>query len=144
MDLQETQKQSIHMNPESIGKLVQYWVYYNNKIKELNNETRRLRATEAAYEQQILQLLKSSNMMNPVIQIGDGRIIIGEDKNQQPLSYSMLETTLTNYYAGKPGSKNETQDILKFIRQQRSVKSTPCLKRVSNSTSRKNNNEKKV
>ena len=124
-------------NPESIGKLIQYWVYYNNKIKAINGELRKLRATEDAYEKQILQQLQLSNMKNPVIQIGDGRIVIGQDKNQQPLSYGMLEKTLTKYYTLKPGAKNETQDILSFIRNQRTVTSTPCLKRVANPTSRR-------
>jgi hypothetical protein len=124
-------------NPESIGKLIQYWVYYNNKIKAINGELRKLRATEDAYEKQILQQLQLSNMKNPVIQIGDGRIVIGQDKNQQPLSYGMLEKTLTKYYTLKPGAKNETQDILSFIRNERTVTSTPCLKRVANPTSRR-------
>lgn len=123
-------------NPESIGKLIQYWVYYNNKIKAINGELRKLRATEDAYEKQILQQLQLSNMKNPVIQIGDGRIVVGKDKSQQPLSYGMLETILTKYYTLKAGSKNETQDILSFIRNERTVTSTPCLKRVANPTSR--------
>jgi len=124
------------LDPEAIGKLVRYWVYYDNKIKELNDENRKLRSTKDAYEQQVLQHLKASNMVNPVIQIGGGRIVVGEDKNQQPLSYTMLETTLTKYYGLKPGAKNETKDILAFIRAQRTVQSTPCLKRVTNPSSR--------
>ena len=87
------------LDPEAIGKLVRYWVHYDNEIKKLNDEIRRIRASRDAYEQQVLQQLKASNMSNPVIQIGDGRIIVGEDKNQQPLSYTMLEATLTKYYS---------------------------------------------
>ena len=126
------------LDPEAIGKLVRYWVYYDNKIKELNDENRKLRATKDAYEQQVLQQLKASNMANPIIQIGGGRIIVAEDKNQQPLSYTMLESTLTKYYGLRPGSKNETKDILAFIRAQRTVQTTPCLKRVTNPSSRSN------
>jgi len=124
------------LDPEAIGKLVRYWVHFDNEIKKLNDEVRRVRASRDVYEQQVLQQLKASNMANPVIQIGDGRIIVGEDKNQQPLSYSMLEATLTKYYALKPGAKNETKDIVKFIRDQRTVHTTPCLKRLMNTSSR--------
>jgi len=130
------------LDPEAIGKLIRYWVYYDNKIKQLNDENRKLRSTKEAYEQQVLQYLKASNMANPIIQIGDGRIIIREDKHQQALSYSMLETTLTKYYGLRPGSKNETKDILAFIRAQRSVQSTPCLKRVMNPSSRSRSNSR--
>jgi hypothetical protein len=124
------------LDPEAIGKLIRYWVYYDNKIKELTDENRKLRSTKEAYEQQVLQYLKASGMANPIIQIGDGRIVVAEDKHQQALSYSMLETTLTKYYALRPGSKNETKDILAFLRAQRTVQSTPCLKRIMNPSSR--------
>lgn len=127
---------STRVDPEAIGKLIRYWVYYDNKIKELNDEARKLRSTKDAYEQQVLQHLKASNMVNPIIQIGGGRIIVGEDKHQQPLSYTMLETTLTHYYGLRPGSKNETKDILTHIRAQRTAQTTPCLKRVNNPSSR--------
>jgi hypothetical protein len=124
-------------NPEAIGELVRYWVHYDNKIKDLNDEIRKLRSLKETYEQQVLQKLKASAMANPVIQIGGGRIIVGEDKSQQSLSYTMLEATLTKYYAQKPGAKNETKDILAFLRTQRTVQTTPCLKRVTNPTSRR-------
>jgi hypothetical protein len=129
------------LDPEEIGKLIRYWVYYDNKIKELNEEIRKLRTSKGTYEQQVLQQLKASSMANPVIQIGDGRIVVGEDRSQQPLSYTMLETTLTKYYAQKPGAKNETKDILTFLRTQRSVQTTPCLKRIANPSSRRSRSE---
>lgn len=127
---------STQLDPEAIGKLIRYWVYYDNKIAELNKELRALRSTKEAYEQQVLQMLQASNMAHPVIQIGGGRITVGDDRTQQPLSYTMLETTLMKYYALKPGTKNETKDIVKFIREQRTVQSKPCLKRATNPTSR--------
>ena len=129
------------LDPEEIGKLIRYWVYYDNKIKELNEEIRKLRTSKGAYEQQVLQQLKASNMANPVIQIGDGRIVVGEDRSQQPLSYTMLETTLNKYYAQKPGTKNETKEFLIFLRAQRTVQMTPCLKRVMNPSSRRSRSE---
>jgi len=124
------------LDPELGGKLIRYWVYYDNKIAELNKEAKKMRDMKYTYEQQILSYLASSTLANPVIQIGGGRIIVGQDKAQQPLSYTMLESTLMKYYALKPGSKNETSDILKFIREQRTSQISPCLKRIINPTSR--------
>jgi hypothetical protein len=142
MDLIPAPQHKEALDPEAIGKLVRYWVYYDNKVAELNKEKRQLQATQDAYEQQILQQLKASNMANPVIQIGGGRIVIGDTKSQQPLSYTMLEATLTKYYGQKPGAKNETKDILAFIRAQRTVQTTQGLKRVTNPTSRSRSNSK--
>jgi hypothetical protein len=124
------------LDPELVGKLIRYWVYYDNKIAELNKEVKKLRDMKYTYEQQILSYLTQSTLVHPVIQIGGGRIIVGQDKSQQPLSYTMLETVLTKYYAQKPGTKNETNDILNFLRQQRTSQVSPCLKRIINPTSR--------
>jgi hypothetical protein len=125
------------LDSEMIGKLIRYWVHYDNKIAELNKEIRGIRETKQVYEQEVLQALAKSPLVNPVIQIGDGRIVVGQDKSQQPLSYTMIETTLNKYYAMKPGSKNETKDILKFLREQRTTEMTPCLRRITNPTSRR-------
>lgn len=124
------------LDSELIGKLIRYWVHYDNKIAELNKEIRGIRETKQAYEKQVLQNLANSPLTNPVIQIGGGRIIIGQDKSQQPLSYTMIEATLNKYYAAKPGAKNETKDILKYLREQRTTELSPCLKRIHNPTSR--------
>jgi hypothetical protein len=124
------------LDPELVGKLVRYWVHYDNKIAELNKEVKKMRDMKYTYEQQILSSLSNSTLVNPVIQIGGGRIIVGQDKTQQPLSYTMLEGVLTKYYAQKPGAKNETADILTFLRQQRTSQLSPCLKRITNPTSR--------
>lgn len=131
------------MDTELIGKLIRYWVYYDNKIAELNQEIRKMRAARDEYEQQVLSSLARTSMANPVIQIGGGRIVVGSDKSQQPLSYTMLEGVLNKYYSQKPGAKNEAKDILKFLREQRTSQSSPCLKRVTNPTSRSKESDAK-
>jgi len=124
------------VDPELVGKLIRYWVYYDNKIAEINKEIKRMRDIKHTYEQQVITHLATTTLANPVIQIGGGRIVVGQDKSQQPLSYTMLETVLTKYYSLKPGAKNETKDILNFIREQRTTQISPCLKRIINPTSR--------
>ena len=53
-----------------------------------------------------------------------------EEKHSKPLSFSSLETMLQDYYRQKsvPG-KDETQDILKFIKAHRTLETTQRLKR---------------
>jgi len=102
----------------------------------MNKKIKDMRDTKSGYEQQILQHLKASNMKQPVIQIAGGRILVAEDKTSQPLSFTMLETMLNNYYAAKPGSRPETKEILKYIRENRTSQISPCLKRVMTQKSR--------
>ena len=121
------------VNTETIGNLVRHWVHYDNSIINMNKETKKLRDLKHNYELQILQSLKVSGIKQPVIQIAGGRILVAEDKTSQPLSFTMLETMLTNYYASKPGSRPETKEILQYIRENRSSQISPCLKRIQNS-----------
>lgn len=132
------------LNLESIGNLVRYWVHYDNTINDINKRVRNLRDMKATYETHILQMLQSSNMKDPVIQIADGRLIIGEDKTSQPLSFTMLEAMLNRYYASKPGSRPETKEILKYIRDNRTTQVAPCLKRISTNKARTRDADKKV
>jgi hypothetical protein len=81
-------------------------------------------------------------MTRPVIQIAGGRLLVGEDKSQQPLSFTMLETMLDKYYAAKPGARPETKEILKYIRENRTSQVTPCLKR--HMTQRTRSDDKKA
>ena len=124
------------VNLETIGNLVRHWVHSDNTINDMNKKVKELRDTKNTYEQQILQLLKSSSIKQPVIQIAGGRILVAEDKTSQPLSFTMLETMLNNYYAAKPGSRPETKEILKYIRENRTSQVSPCLKRIMTQKSR--------
>jgi hypothetical protein len=75
--------------------------------------------------------------MNPVIQIGGGgRLIVSEDKHTTPLTFTNIESLLHQYYAKKPGTRDETADIIKFIKEKRETTTTPCLKRQGAARSR--------
>jgi hypothetical protein len=127
---------SPQLNLETVGNLVRHWVHSDNAIADMNKKIKDMRDTKNAYEQQILQLLKASSLKQPVIQIANGRILVAEDKTSQPLSYTMLETMLNNYYAAKPGSRPETKEILKYIRDNRTSQVSQCLKRIMTQKSR--------
>lgn len=117
------------MNLETFGNLIRHWVHYDDAIAAVNKQLRNLRDLKNMYEKQALLMLQTSQTKQPVIQIAGGRILVGEDKSHQPLTFTMLETALDNYYAAKPGSRSETKEILKYIRENRTHEVTPCLKR---------------
>jgi len=139
-----TQAPKESINLESIGNLIRHWVHYDNSIVAANKQIKNLRDLKSTYESQAIKTLQSSGMKNPVIQIDGGRILLGEDKTSQPLSFTMLEATLNKYYASKPGSRPETKEILSFIRENRKTETAPCLKRIHNQRSRNTDDTKQA
>jgi hypothetical protein len=115
---------------EQIGNLIRHWVFYDNKIAELNKQVKSARESRNAYEAQTLQMISAMSLKNPVIQIGGGgRLLVSEDKHTAPLTFTTIEALLHDYYAKKPGARDETADIIKFIKANREVTVSPCLKR---------------
>jgi hypothetical protein len=122
---------------EQIGNLIRHWVFYDTKLTELNKQIKSLRESRNAYEAQALQMITTMNLKNPVIQIGGGgRLIVSEDKHSAPLTFTNIEALLHQYYAKKPGARDETTDIIKFIKEKRETTTTPCLKRQGAARSR--------
>jgi hypothetical protein len=126
---------------QQIGNLIRHWVHYDNTIATLNREIKKTRELRSNYEAQVLQMLRSNNMSNPVIQIGDGRLIVSEDKYHSPLTFTSLESLLHQYYAKKPGAKDETADIIKFVKSNRDTTLSTCLKRQGAARSRSNDDK---
>lgn len=117
------------MNTQQLANLVRYWVHYDSIVAGLNKDVKQARDARAGYEAQIITMLRASNLQHPVIQIGGGRLILTEEKHQAPLSFKTLETLLHQYYRTRPGSRDETPEILKFIRANREVEVSTTLRR---------------
>lgn len=117
------------MNTEELANSIRHWVHYDNMLTTLNKQVKNVRELRHVYEDQVLQKLKAANAENAVIQIAGGRVIVNEEKYTQPLSFKNLETMLHQYYRTKPGARDETVEILKFIRTQRLTQTSKCLKR---------------
>ena len=113
-----------------LGNQVRYWVHYDNLLINLNKQVVDSRNKRNAYENVVINTLKAAKHEKAVLQIAGGRILIVEEKHSKPLSFSSLETMLQDYYRQKsvPG-KDETQDILKFIKGHRTLETTQRLKR---------------
>jgi hypothetical protein len=122
------------LNAQQVGNLVRYWVYYDTQIAALNRQVRKLREDKQMTESQILTSFQAAHIQNPVIQIAGGRLVVGQERHSQPLNFKMLEILLHKYFSQKVGSRDETDTILKFIKDQRDVITTPSLKRVTTDT----------
>ena len=122
------------IDPQHVGNLVRHWVHYDTTLQTLNRQTRQAREAKNYVEDQILGAFRQANLQNPVVQIAGGRLIVGREKHTAPLTFRNLEIYLKQYYRQKPGALDETAAILKFIRAQREVTESPCLRRIGVST----------
>lgn len=127
--LQPPSQQGGGINTQIFANLIRYWVHFDSNITELNKQVKQARDAKHAYEAQILDILNKSPLKNPVIQIGGGRLVLANERNTQPLSLKTIETLLHQYYSEKPGAKDESADILKFIREKREVTTSQVLRR---------------
>ena len=107
---------------------IQQWVQLDNQLKQLNEKTRELREKRNALEENITSYVSSNNLSNATVQISDGKLKFVNTKVQEPLTFKYLEKTLGEVI------KNESQVklIIEHIKQKRSFKNVPEIKRFSN------------
>jgi len=121
----------IALNMADLGKIVRQWVYVDSTVSNLNKELQKARKERDQYEEIILRQLKQANYEKAVIQIDGGRLTVNEEKHHQALTFKSLEEMLHMYYR-RPGSKrDETADILKFVKENRTFEIQKCLKKTS-------------
>ena len=112
----------------SFENQIQQWVSLDNQLKQLNEKTKELREKRNTLEEKITNYASSNNLSNATVEISDGKLKFVNTKVQEPLSYKYLEKTLSEVI------KNESQVklIMEHIKQKRSVKTVPEIKRFSN------------
>ncbi len=107
---------------------IQQWVQIDNQLKQLNDKAKELRDKRNLLEQNITNHAFSNNLSNSTVKISDGRLKFVNTKVQEPLTFRYLEKTLSEII------KNESQVklMMEHIREKRSVKIVPEIKRFSN------------
>jgi hypothetical protein len=112
----------------SFENKIQQWVQLDNQIKQINEKTKELREKRSVLEENITSYASINNLSNTTVQISDGKLRFTETKVSEPLTFKYLEKTLSEVI------KNESQIklIMEHIKQKRSVKIVPEIKRFSN------------
>ena len=118
------------INTQEIGFHVRNWVHYDNLATSLYRQTVNARKVRDEFETKILEGLRASNMENAVIQIAGGRLIVQEERHNQPLTLARIEEILHTYFVSK-NMPDDTQNIMKFIKKQREFKVTSKLRKQS-------------
>jgi seryl-tRNA synthetase len=112
----------------SFENQIQQWVSLDNQLKQLNEKTKELRDKRNILEEKITNYASSNNLSNAIVEISDGKLKFVNTKVQEPLTFKYLEKTLSEVI------KNESQVklIMEHIKQKRSAKIVPEIKRFSN------------
>jgi len=112
-----------------LGNLVRGWMQANTTVVALNKQAQSARNARDKYESSIIALLQANKQENAILQTSEGRLHVGEERHSKPLTMKYLEEILHAYYTSKSSLvKDETDDILKFVRGNRIVESTKRLK----------------
>jgi len=118
------------INKEDIGNLVRSYIHYDNLTSSLHKQTNNARIVRDEFEKRIIKTLQDSNMKNAIIQIVGGKLQIVEEKKSSPLTFHSLEESLHNYFI-KNKESDITTDLIRFIKSQRTVETTPKIKKIS-------------
>ncbi len=124
------QQQPKQVLPVDFNKWVRHYVHYDSLTKSFQTQTTNARQMKDSYEDRIIDAMEASHMKNATIQIAGGKISLAEETHPAPLTFINLEKILHEYFVAK-GSRypDETDSIMKFIKEHRKQVTTQKLKR---------------
>ena len=109
---------AIRMADPGIGTFVRYWLHYNNLASSFYKQFGSARKVRDDYEKQIISTLQQNGMEKATIQIGGGQLNVVDKREPLPLSLTKIEELLHGYFRQR-GGKDETMDVMTFIRANR-------------------------
>ena len=112
----------------SFENQIQQWVSLDNQIKKLNDQIKELRDTRNNLEQNIIHYASANNLSNSTIQISDGKLKFVNTSVTESLTFKYVEKTLGEVIK----NQSQVELIINHLKQKRSVKKTPEIKRYSN------------
>ena len=106
---------------------IQQWVQIDNQLKLLNEQVKQLREQRNSLEANLTTYAKTNQMSNTTIKVNNNKLRFVETKVPEPLTFKYLEKTLGEII------KNEAQVqlIMEHIKQKRTIKLVPEIKRFS-------------
>ena len=115
------------MADPGIATFVRYWLHYSNLATSFFKQFGAVRKIRDDYEKQIIATLQQNGMEKATIQINNGRINVVDKREPNQLSLTRIEELLHGYYKQRTG-KDETMDIMMFIRANRGYSINKSLK----------------
>lgn len=122
------------MNNQDLAHNVRGWVHYDNLCATLQKQVANARKQRDAFEEQIQVLLKQHQMTNAIIQISGGQLQLQDEKSTSGLTMKGLNESIQSFFRGHPELPDKSKELLDHIRQQRTVSTTPRLKKLRPNT----------
>lgn len=118
------------MDPGLIGSFVRNWLHYDGLASSFYRQSTRARQVRDDFETKIVDTLRQNRMENAIIQINGGHLNLVEERNPRQLTLPRIEELLRGYYARR-GGKDETPEIMAYVRGNREVDSVVRLRKSS-------------
>ena len=112
----------------SFENKIQQWVQIDNQVKKLNDQVKQLREQRNSLETNLTSYVKTNNITDASIKINNDKIKFVDTKIPEPLTFKYLEKTLGEII----NNKTQVQAIMEHIKQKRTFKIVPEIKRFSN------------
>lgn len=107
---------------------IKTWVELDNKQKSLNNQLKTIREEKNGLNTEIIRYVENNDLNNARVQISDGQLRFLSSKVTPPLTFKFIEECLTNII----DDKEKVNEIIRYIKDQRDVKSIIDIKRYYN------------
>ena len=118
-------------DPGALGHNVRSWLHYDQLASTFYKQSTSARQLASQFETKVMEQLDQSRMSNAVIQIGGGHLNMIEEKIPRCLTLRSIEQLLHGYYAKKgQNSRDETEDIMKYLRANRGSDKKKRLKKT--------------
>lgn len=118
-----------NMADPGIATYVRYWLHYGNMASSFFKQFGAVRKIRDDYEKQIISLLQQNGMEKATIKINNGNINVIDKREPNQLSLSKVEELLHGYFMQR-GGKDETMEIMTFIRSNRGYSTHKVLKQT--------------
>jgi hypothetical protein len=109
----------------SFDNKIQQWVQIDNQLKKLNEQAKQLREQRNILESNLTNYAKTNNMTDTTIKVNNDKLKFVDTKVPEPLTFKYLEKTLGEIIK----NDSQVQLIMEHIKQKRSVKVVPEIKR---------------
>ena len=118
------------MADPGIGTFVRYYLHYSNLASSFYKQYGAAKKVKDDYEKQIINTLQQTGMEKATIQIGDGHINVVDKREPNQLSLTKIEDLLHSYFRQR-GGRDESAEIMTFIRANRGYTMNKLLKQTS-------------
>lgn len=112
------------MNNEVLIKNVKEWMNVDNKIKELQKQTKELRALKKELTGSLVNIMKTNEI--DCFDVQNGKLLYTRNKVKSSLSKKHLLSSLSTYFKG---NDKMVQEIAQHVLDSREVKIKENIKR---------------